>query len=56
MVRKVKNTTSPEERRAEALQATIAEQVEALRESVTWARFLTFGQSFYRWQRHPERV
>lgn len=51
MVRTVKNTKSPEERRAEAeaLQATIAEQVEALRESETWARFLTFAQSFHRY-------
>lgn len=51
MVRKVKNTKSPEERRAEAeaLQATIAEQVEELRESETWARFLTFAQSFHRY-------
>nr|WP_181716216.1 ArdC-like ssDNA-binding domain-containing protein [Cryobacterium sp.]QJS06018.1 hypothetical protein [Cryobacterium sp.] len=51
MVRKVKNTKSPEERRAEAeaLQATIAEQVEELRESETWARFLMFAQSFHRY-------
>lgn len=51
MARTVKNTKSPEERRAEAeaLQATIAEQVEALRESETWARFLTFAQSFHRY-------
>ncbi|MGG7453036.1 ArdC-like ssDNA-binding domain-containing protein [Plantibacter auratus] len=51
MVRKVKNTKSPEERRAEAeaLQATIAEQVEELRESEVWARFLTFAQSFHRY-------
>lgn len=31
------------------MQATIAEQVEALRESETWARFLTFAQSFHRY-------
>lgn len=51
MVRKVKNTKSPEERRAEAeaLQATIAGQVEELRESETWARFLAFAQSFHRY-------
>lgn len=49
MVRKVRNAKSPEERRAEAeaLQASISEQVEALRESETWARFLDFAQSFH---------
>ncbi len=49
MVRKIKNSKSPEERRAEAeaLQASIAAQVEALRESETWARFLDFAGSFH---------
>ncbi len=51
MARKITSTKSPEQRRAEAeeLQATIAEQVEALRESEAWARFLDFAQSFHRY-------
>lgn len=51
MTRKVTTRKSPEERRAEAeaLQATIAEQVQALRESETWERFLRFAQSFHRY-------
>ena len=51
MARKITSTKTAEERRAEAeeLHATIAEQVEALRESETWARFLTFAQSFHRY-------
>ncbi|MFC7403425.1 ArdC-like ssDNA-binding domain-containing protein [Citricoccus sp. GCM10030269] len=51
MVRKVKNSKSPEQRRAEAeaLQSSIAQQVEALRESEAWTRFLDFAQSFHRY-------
>lgn len=51
MVRKVKNSKSPEQRRAEAeaLQASIAQQVEELRESEAWTRFLDFAQSFHRY-------
>ena len=51
MARKITSTKTAEERRAEAeeLQATIAEQVEALRESEAWARFLDFAQSFHRY-------
>lgn len=51
MARKIKTTKSPEERRAEAegLHATIAEQVEELRSSEAWTRFLTFAQAFHRY-------
>ena len=51
MARKIKNTKSPEERRAEAeaLQASIAEQVEQLRASEAWTRFLDFAQVFHRY-------
>ena len=51
MARNVKTTKTPEQRRAEAeeLQATIAEQVEALRESEAWARFLDFTKAFHRY-------
>lgn len=51
MARKINSTKTAEERRAEAesLQATIAEQVEALRESETWARFLDFSRAFHRY-------
>lgn len=51
MARKIKTTKSPEERRAEAegLHATIAEQVEELRTSEAWSRFLTFAQAFHRY-------
>lgn len=51
MARKIKNTKTPEQRRAEAqqLHASIAEQVEALRESEAWTRFLTFAQEFHRY-------
>lgn len=50
MARRIKNTKSPEERRAEAeaLQASIAEQVEQLRQSEAWTRFLDFAQVFHR--------
>jgi antirestriction protein ArdC len=51
MARKIKNAKSPEERRAEAeaLHATIAEQVEELRDSEAWTRFLQFAQAFHRY-------
>lgn len=51
MARTVKNTKTPEQRRAEAdeLQAKIADQVEALRESEAWARFLDFAKAFHRY-------
>ena len=51
MTRKVTTRKSTEERRAEAqaLQATIAEQIEALRDSETWTRFLAFAQAFHRY-------
>lgn len=51
MARRIKNTKSPEERRAEAeaLQASIAEQVEQLRQSEAWTRFLDFAQVFHRY-------
>lgn len=51
MARKIKNAKSPEQRRAEAeaLHETIAEQVEELRESEQWTRFLQFAQSFHRY-------
>jgi hypothetical protein len=49
MVRTVKHTTSPEERRAQAdaLHASIATQVEALADSEQWARFLAFAGAFH---------
>ncbi|CAM5539840.1 ArdC-like ssDNA-binding domain-containing protein [Leifsonia shinshuensis] len=49
MARKIKTAKSPEERRAEAegLHAIIAEQVDELRESEAWTRFLTFAQAFH---------
>jgi antirestriction protein ArdC len=51
MARTVKNTKTAEQRRAEAdeLQAKIADQVEALRESEAWARFLDFTKAFHRY-------
>ena len=51
MARKIKTTKSPEQRRAEveALQQSIAEQVEELRSSEAWTRFLTFAQAFHRY-------
>lgn len=51
MARRIKNTKSPEERRAEAeaLQASIAEQVEQLRDSEAWTRFLEFARVFHRY-------
>ena len=49
MVRKIKNRKTAEERRAHAeeLQDSIAEQVDQLRHSEQWARFLKFAQSFH---------
>lgn len=49
MARKVATRKSPEERRAqaEALQSSIAEQVEQLRSSEQWQRFLSFAQGFH---------
>ena len=51
MVRKVKNRKTAEERRAQAdeLQASITEQVEQLRNSEQWVRFLEFAQGFHRY-------
>lgn len=49
MARKIKTRKTPEERRAQAetLQASIADQVEQLRGSDQWVRFLEFAQSFH---------
>ncbi|MFD1716043.1 ArdC-like ssDNA-binding domain-containing protein [Amnibacterium flavum] len=49
MVRKVATQKSIEERReqAEALQASIGVQVEQLRQSEQWTRFLQFAQAFH---------
>ncbi len=49
MARTVKTTKTPEQRRAEAeqLHITITEQVEALRESEAWTRFLVFSRAFH---------
>lgn len=49
MTNKVKTSKTQEERReaAEALHASISEQVEALRDSDAWARFLNFAQAFH---------
>lgn len=46
---KVKNSKTLDQRReqAEALQASIVEQVEQLRDGEQWARFLTFAQAFH---------
>lgn len=51
MAHKIKTTKNPEQRRAEAegLHATIAEQVEQLRQSEQWTRFLTAAQAFHRY-------
>jgi hypothetical protein len=47
--RKIKNTKTAEGRRAQAeqLQASIADQVDQLRNSEQWIRFLQFAQSFH---------
>ena len=49
MNRKIKTTKTAEQRRAEAdaLHASITAQVEALRDSDAWQRFLTFAQAFH---------
>lgn len=49
MARKIKTTKTAEQRRAEAdaLHASITEQVEALRDSDAWQQFLEFAQSFH---------
>lgn len=51
MTRKITTTKTAEQRRAEVegLHATIAEQVEELRNSDAWQRFLDFAQSFHRY-------
>ncbi len=51
MTRKITTRKSAEERRAEAeqLHETITEQIEALRDSETWTRFLAFAQAFHRY-------
>ena len=49
MARKITTTATPEQRRAqaEALQASIALQVEQLAGTEQWARFLDFAQAFH---------
>jgi antirestriction protein ArdC len=49
MSNKIKNTKTAEQRRAQAeqLQASIAEQVDQLRNSEQWIRFLRFARSFH---------
>lgn len=49
MAHKITTTKTAEHRReqAEQLQATIAAEVEALRDSAAWERFLTFARSFH---------
>lgn len=49
MSRKVTSRKTPEQRRAqaEALQASIADQVEAFRDSDQWRQFLEFAQAFH---------
>ena len=51
MSRKIATTKSPEERRAEAeaLHASIAVQVEELRTSQAWMRFLDFSRALHRY-------
>ena len=51
MARKIKSVKTAEERRAEAeeLHERIAAEVEELRSSEAWTRFLTFAQSFHRY-------
>lgn len=51
MARTIKTTKTAEQRRAEAdeLHAKIAEQVEELRTSDAWTRFLNFSRSFHRY-------
>lgn len=49
MSRKIPTTKTADERRAEAetLQASIAEQVEQLRDSTAWTNYLNFARSFH---------
>lgn len=49
MYKRIKSTKTPEQRREEAeqLQASIAEQVEQLRGSEAWTRFLQFAAAFH---------
>lgn len=49
MSKKIKNTQTAEQRRAQAeqLQASIADQVDQLRNSEQWIRFLKFARSFH---------
>ncbi len=49
MSKKIKNTKTAEQRRAQAeqLQASIADQVDQLRNSEQWTRFLLFARSFH---------
>jgi antirestriction protein ArdC len=51
MARKLVTKKTPEERRAQAdaLQASIADQVEALRDSEQWKRFLRFSGAFHKY-------
>ena len=51
MSRKIATTKSPEARRAEAeaLHASIAVQVEELRTSQAWMRFLDFSRALHRY-------
>lgn len=51
MVRKIKNTKTADQRRieAETMQASIAEQVEQLRNSDAWMKYLAFAQAFHRY-------
>lgn len=51
MARKISSTKTPEQRRAEAeaLHAQIAEQVEALRDTGAWRRFLDFSRAFHQY-------
>lgn len=51
MVRKIKNTKTADQRRieAETMQASIAEQVEQLRNSDAWMKYLEFAQAFHRY-------
>ena len=51
MARKIKNTKTADQRRAEAeaMQAKIAEQVEQLRNSDAWINYLNFAQAFHRY-------
>lgn len=49
MYKRIKSTKTPEQRREEAeqLQTSIAEQVEQLRNSEAWTRFLQFAAALH---------